>query len=180
VRIGAVVAVALLIALAVWLLVRGGDSGSSGSTTPASVTPLAPVAASQSDIQQLSSQVGRPIYWLGPERGKVYELQRTPQDRIYVRYLPPSASIGTKRAGYALVGTYPVQSAYSVLKGLAKGDGEATFKAPHNAIAVYSTSRPTNIYLAYPGSDVQIEVYDPDPARAHSLVTSGRVVPVGS
>ena len=178
-RVGAVVAVALLVALVVWLLVRGGGSGS-GSTTAASVTPLAPVAASPSDIQQLSSQVGRPIYWLGPERGKVYELQRTSQDRIYVRYLPPSASIGTKQAGYPLVGTYPVQNAYSVLKGLAKGDGETSFDAPHNAIAVYSNSRPTNIYLAYPGSDVQIEVYDPDPAQARSLVTSGRVVPVGS
>jgi hypothetical protein len=179
VRIGAVVAVALLIALGVWLLVRGGG-GDSGSSTAASVTPLAPAAATQDDIRQLSDQVGRPIYWLGPSPGKVYELQRTSQDRIYVRYLPPSAKIGTTQAAYALVGTYPVQNAYSVLKGLAKSSGEATFTAPHGAIAVYSNSRPTNIYLAYPGSDVQIEVYDPDAARARSLVTSGRVVPVGS
>lgn len=171
------VAVALLIALVVWLLVRGGG-GDSGSGTPGSVTPLAPVAATQGDIRQLSEQVGRPIYWLGPQSGKVYELQRTSQDRIYVRYLPPSAEIGTTQAAYSLVGTYPVHNAYSVLKSLGKNSGESTFTAPHGAIAVYSNSRPTNIYLAYPGSDVQIEVYDPDAAAARSLVSSGRVVPV--
>ena len=71
-----------------------------------------------------------------------------------------------------------MHNAYSVLKSLSKNSGEATFTAPHGAIAVYSNSRPTNIYLAYPGSDVQIEVYDPDAAKARSLVASGRVVPV--
>ena len=177
VRIGAVLAIAALVALGVWLLVRGGDSGSSSQP---SATPIAPVAATPARIRDLSVEIGRPIYWLGPDNDKVYELQRTSQDRIYVRYLPPSAKIGTTQAAYALVGTYPVQNAYSVLKGLAKSSGEATFTAPHGAIAVYSNSRPTNIYLAYPGSDVQIEVYDPDAARARSLVTSGRVVPVGS
>jgi hypothetical protein len=176
VRIGAVVAVAILIGLVVWLFVRGAGGSDSGTT--ASVTPLAPVAATQGDIRQLSEQVGRPIYWLGPQSGKVYELQRTSQDRIYVRYLPSSAKIGTTQAAYALVGTYPVRKAYSVLKSLAKNSGEATFTAPHGAIAVYSNSRPTNVYLAYPGSDVQIEVYDPDAARVRSLVTSGRIVPV--
>jgi hypothetical protein len=177
VRIGAVVAIAALVAFLVWLLVIRDDSGS-GSPSQPSATPIAPVAATPGRLRDLSVEVGRPIYWLGPQVNTVYELQRTSQDRIYVRYLPPNASVGTKQAAYALVGTYPVQNAYSVLKGLAKSSDEATFTAPHGAIAVYSNSRPTNIYLAYPGSDVQIEVYDPDAARARSLVTSGRVVPV--
>jgi hypothetical protein len=177
VRIGAVIAVAALVAFVVWLLVRGGGSDSSGQP---SAEPIAPKAASSAEIRDLSVEIGRPIYWLGPEGDKVYELQRTAQDRIYVRYLPPDVSVGTKSAGYRLVGTYPVDSAYNVLKSLAKTDGEASFDAPRGAIAVYSQSRPTNIYLAYPGSDVQIEVYDPSPAQARSLVASGRVVPVGS
>jgi hypothetical protein len=177
VRIGAVIAVAALVALVVWLLVRGGGSDSSGQP---SAEPIAPKAASPTEIRDLSVETGRPIYWLGPEDDKVYELQRTSQDRVYVRYLPPDVSVGTKSAGYRLVGTYPVHSAYSVLKSLAKVGGEVSFTAPRGAIAVYSQSRPTNIYLAYPGSDVQIEVYDPSPAQARSLVASGRVVPVGS
>jgi hypothetical protein len=178
VRIGAVLAIAALVAFLVWLFVIR-DSGS-GSPSQPSATPLAPVAATPGRIRDLSVEVGRPIYWLGPAEGKVYELQRTSQDRIYVRYLPPSASIGTTKAAYPLVGTYPVPNAYNVLKSLAKTSGETSFTAPRGAIAVYSDSRPTNIYLAYPGSDEQIEVYDPSPGNARTLVASGRVVPVGS
>ena len=37
---------------------------------------------------------------------------------------------------------------------------------------------PTSVYVAYPGSKVQIEVFDPDPARALRLVTSGHIQPV--
>ena len=179
VRIGAVVAIAALAALIVWLLVRGGG-GDSNTTSSPSATPIAPKAATPNEIRDLSVEVGRPIYWLGPRDNTVYELQRTSQDRIYVRYLPPTANVGTKQATYALVGTYPVPKAYDVLKGLAKNSGETSFTAPKGGIAVYSNSRPTNVYLAYPGSDVQIEVYDPTPGNARTLVSSGRVVPVGS
>jgi hypothetical protein len=179
VRIGAVVAIAALAALVIWLLVRGGG-GDSNTTSSPSATPIAPKAATPNEIRDLSVEVGRPIYWLGPRDNTVYELQRTSQDRIYVRYLPPTANVGTKQATYALVGTYPVPKAYDVLKGLAKNSGETSFTAPKGGIAVYSNSRPTNVYLAYPGSDEQIEVYDPTPGNARTLVSSGRVVPVGS
>ena len=47
-------------------------------------------------------------------------------------------------------------------------------------IAFYSKSAPTSVYVAYPGSNVQIEVYDPSAAQAAQLVTSGKIVPVGS
>lgn len=177
VRIGAVLAIVALVAFLVWLLLIR-DSGS-GSASQPSAMPLAPVAASSGRIRDLSVEVGRPIYWLGPE-DKVYELQPTSQDRIYVRYLPPSASIGTTKAAYPLVGTYPVPNAYGVLKSLVKTSGATSFAAPRGAIAVYSNSQPTNIYLAYPGSDEQIEVYDPVPGNARTLVDAGRVIPVGS
>jgi hypothetical protein len=180
VRIGAVVAVAIAVAFLVWLLVRGGDSNSSSTGQTQTVSAIAPVAASPDRLRELSVEVGRPIYWAGPISNTTYELTRTSQDRIFVRYLPQGVPVGTKQANYTIVGTYPVANAYGVLKTLAKKDGETSFTAPHDGIAVYEKSRSTNVYLAYPGSNVQIEVFDPSAERARALITSGQVVPVGS
>jgi hypothetical protein len=65
-----------------------------------------------------------------------------------------------------------------VLKGLAKQSDEKTISVPGGGIAVYSSSTPTNVYVAYPGSNLQIEVYDPSAERAQQLVTSGQVAAV--
>jgi len=177
VRIGAVLAVAVAAALVVWLVVIRDDSGGS-STKSAQVTAIPPVAASPDRLRELSVEAGRPIYWLGPRNARTYELTRTPQDRIFVRYLPEGVAAGTREAKYTLVGTYPVDNAYGVLKELAKSGGESSFTAPKGGFAVYSTEHPTNIYLAYPGSDVQIEVYASSAEHARELITSGQVVPV--
>jgi hypothetical protein len=176
-RVGAIVAVALAAAAVVWLLVRD-DSGGSSAKTP-NVAAVPAVSASPGRLRDLSVEAGRPIYWLGPQADRTYELTRTTLDRIYVRYLPSGVAVGTTEAKYPLVGTYPVDSAYDVLTQLAKRSGESSFTAPKGGFAVYSTERPTNIYLAYPGSDVQIEVFDPSAERARELVASGHVVPVG-
>lgn len=176
-RVGAVVAVAVAVALAVWLIVRNGDSG--GSAEAPQVAAIPAVAATPERLRKVSVEAGRPIYWLGPAQNRTYELTRTANDRIYVRYLPSGAAVGTTLAKYPLVGTYPVENAYDVLKQLAKRSGETSFAAPKRGFAVYSAERPTNIYLAYPGSDVQIEVYDPSAERAREQVASGQVVPVG-
>jgi len=177
VRIGAVLAVAVAAALVVWLVVIRDDSSGS-STQSAQVTAIPPVAASPDRLRELSVEAGRPIYWLGPRAGRTYELTRTPQDRIFVRYLPEGVAAGAREAKYTLVGTYPVDNAYDVLKELAKAGGESSFTAPKGGFAVYSTEHPTNIYLAYPGSNVQIEVYASSAEHARELITSGQVVPV--
>ena len=63
-------------------------------------------------------------------------------------------------------------------KKLAKKPGELSFAAPHQGLGVFSSSRPTNVYLAFPGSNLQIEVFDPSQQRARNLILTGHVVPV--
>jgi len=177
VRIGAVIAIALAVAFVVWLLVRGGDSNGSGAKTT-TVDEITAVAVTPDRLRELSVEEGHPIYWAGPQAGRTYELTRTSDDKIFVRYLPKGVAVGSGQADFTIVGTYPVADAYGVQQGLAKKSGESSFSAPRKGLAVYSTSQPTNVYLAYPGSDVQIEVFDPSAERARSLITSGRVGPV--
>ena len=183
VRIGAVVAIAVAAAFVIWLVVRGNDNSSSSSTTTTSTTagpkPIGPVAATPAALRALSKSSNNPIYWVGPRPGQTYELTRTSGDKVYIRYLPAGVKLGNRSAAYTIVGTYPTENALKVLKDLAKQPTEKSVQAPGGGIAVYSTTSPTNVYVAFPGSNVQIEVFDPSARRALRLVTTGRVAPVG-
>jgi hypothetical protein len=170
-RVGAVVAVALAIGFVVWLVaIRDGSSSSKGTNGATAVSP--------DRLRALSVEVGHPIYWAGPQADTTYELTRTPSGRIFVRYLPNGIPVGISNASFTIVGTYPVANAYKVLRQLAKKRGEISFDAPRGGFAVYAASSSTNIYLAYPNQNLQIEIYDPSPKRARSLIASGQVAPV--
>src|SRR6266700_1154177 len=97
-----------------------------------------------------------------------------------VTTIAPTAATAERMHAVAKdVGTYPVPDAYKVLNALARKGGESSFPAPRGGFAVYAKASPTNIYVAYPDlKDVQIEVYDPSPKRARSLIDSGRIAPV--
>jgi hypothetical protein len=181
VLIGAGIAVALAIAFIIWLIVRGGGGGTTATTsTPAQTTTVkavAPRAASQTELRALAVQLGHPIYWVGSEQDHAYELTMTSDARVFVRYLPSDVKPGTKSADYTFVGTYPFNAPYHALQELAK-KGDVSLSAPGGGLAVYAPSSPTNIYVAFPRSNVEIEVYDPSPKRARSLVASGQVQPV--
>lgn len=173
VRIGALVALAVLAGLVVWLLARGDDDS---TPTPAG----AATAASAEDLAALPGSVGHPVYWAGPKRGFTYELTRTSDGRIYIRYLPGGVSIGSDQPKYLTVGTYPAQNALGAVRGLARDLDVKTIRVRGGGAAVQDRKHPTSVYLAYPGSDYQVEVYDPSPERALELVLSGGVVALQS
>jgi hypothetical protein len=176
VRVGAIVAVAIAVAFVVWLIVRGGDSNTASTTTNGQA--VGPVATTEDELRSLSDELGHPLYWAGPIPDQTYELTRTSDNRVFIRYLPKGVPVGIRQAAYTIVGTYPVDNAYKVLKTLAKKPDESSFSAPSGGFAVYSTTQANNVYLAYPGSNLQIEVYDPSPQKARGLITSGQVTAV--
>ena len=76
------------------------------------------------------------------------------------------------------IGTYPVADAYEATKNVADQQGSKTGKTPDGGFVVTNSNNPNSVYIAYPGADHQIEVYDPDPKTAFSLAESGAVVPI--
>jgi hypothetical protein len=173
-RIGAVVALALVAGLVVWLLARGGNK----SATPNSRSSVRAVSAR--DLAALPAAVGHPVYWAGPQAGYTYELTRTNDGRIYVRYLPAGVPLGSNQPKYLTVGTYRVRNAFAAVRGIARGFHVTPMRLSGGGIAVQDTKHPTSVYFAYPRSDYQIEVYDPSPPRALQLVLSGKIIQVGS
>jgi hypothetical protein len=107
-----------------------------------------------------------------------YELTRTADRKVYVRYLPRSVPIGNRSGEYLLVGTYPLRDAYAAIQRAAKEAGARTFRVPGGGLAVVNASAPRNVYFAYPGGRYQVEVFDPSAQRARRLVSTGSIKPV--
>jgi len=171
VRLGALLAGLLVVALVGWLIFHdGGSSSSSGGPESATVEALRESAAAQ----------GTPIYWAGPQEGTELEVTKTEGGgRTYVRYLTGGAQPGDPRAKFLTIGTYAFQDAAKALKRKGHEPGGILMSAPGSATVYINRERPQSVYLAYPGGEVEIEVYDPDPRRALNLVTAGQIVPVG-
>ncbi len=148
--------------------------GSTAASTHASSTGA--VALTHQELVVRAKGAGVPIYWTGVKSGMSYELTQTPAGRSYIRYLPAGVHAGTSTP-YLTIGSYPLANALAVTKAAARGKGVVTIGIP-GGFAFYKTSSPTNVHIAYPGKNVQIELYDPSAAQAHRIVASGDIVPV--
>jgi hypothetical protein len=120
----------------VWLLVRGNDNSTRTFRTSAQ-----PVSAQE--LAALPATVGHPVYWAGPKRGFTYELTRTSDGRIYIRYLPAGVSIGSNHPKYLTIGTYPLKNALATVRGIAKRLRVTAMKLNGGGTAVQDTKHPT-------------------------------------
>lgn len=163
----AIAALALLGGLIAWLVIESGEG--SESTTDA-------VALSAAGLRERAGEFGQPIFWAGTRKGQRYELRQAPEG-VYVRYLPSGVEAGDPR-GLLTIGTYPMRAAYEAMTRNPGGPGTVVRNVRGGGIVVFNRRSPRSVYLAYPGSDYQIEVYDPNPATARRLAISGVVQPV--
>jgi hypothetical protein len=181
VRVGAVLAIAIAAGLGAWLGTRGRGSHTTVPTVP-STSVVGPtgkrlVPVTQSGLETLAAALRRPIYWAGRQPGTTYELTELPNGSVYVRYLPPGTKLGASKP-LLTVGTYLVTGAFAAAEQSATQPGSVRVPDKNGGVAFYSKSAPTNVYLAFPGSDYQIEVYDPSASEARRLVASGQIAPV--
>ena len=170
----AAVAAALVAAaaLVVVLVVRDGDEDETAAF------PTEPVASSVAGLRAFATAIGHPVYWAGPLKPYTYELRLTKQGRVFVRYLPNGVDVGDPRASFLTVATYPVAGAVAALRSAAARGGVG-FETG-GGFAYYDRSKPTSVYYATPRAPgYQVEVFDPSPRRARSLVLSGRIRRIG-
>jgi hypothetical protein len=135
-------------------------------------------AVTPAGLETLARALGRPVYWVGPKQGATYELTQTASGDVFVRYLPEGAEIGTPEQ-YLTVATYPFPGAFGAIEARAKEEGATTFELEGGGLAVLGATNPKSIHLAFPGSDYEIEVFDPDPGVVRTLVSTGQVSAVG-
>jgi hypothetical protein len=167
-------AVALVAGLLVWVLViRDGENGIAPQAGEA------PALVSEDDLRAIADELDQPIYWAGRIDGTQLELTRTDDDHTYVRYLSEDAEAGTPDPGFLTVGTYRFEDAERALEEVAEREGAMVVEGDAGRAVVTSEETPTSAYFSSPDGRFQVEVYDPDPARAIELASSGRVRPIG-
>ena len=169
-RLGALLAVGLAVFLTGWLILGGSDDGSA--------TANGASAASEAELRSYAASASTPVYWAGPRTGQTYELTRTADGRVYVRYLPEDVKVGDPRPQFLTVGTYPRPNAWAELRRASREPGAVSRQLPNDGMMVFSRSKPTSVYVGFAGGRYQIEVYAPSPGSARKLVESGQIVPV--
>jgi hypothetical protein len=168
VRLGALIALGLATFLVGWLMLGGKDKPSTQSSVS---------GVSEAQLREFAASAPNPVYWAGARTGQTYELFRTSDGRVYVRYLPAGVKVGDPRPQFLTVGTYPVQKAFAAVKRIGRAPGATTRQLPGGGIAVFSSATPS-VYFAYPGAKYQVEVFTPSPSSARNLVLGGQVVPI--
>src|SRR5471032_3238051 len=131
---------------------------------------------SSSELVSRSGSLHRPIFWVGAQAGSEYELTTTADGRSFVRYLQVGESAGVAKAALT-VAAYPMANAYNVSATVAGRPGVVRVQVP-SGVAFYERSHPQSVYLAFAGSDYQVELFDPTPLAALRLARSGAVQPV--
>ena len=132
-------------------------------------------AATPRDLSILAGKLGRAVFWAGTKPATTMELTDLSDGRVYVRYLPAGVDVGAA-APYLTVATYPLRGAYAQTRAAATRPGAVKIPVP-GAIAFYSPTRPTSVYLAFKGSDEQVEVFDPSPAHLRALIAADEIEP---
>jgi hypothetical protein len=165
--LGALIAVALI----VWVTLDSGDS-TDGDTQSAEAEVVS-VAA----LRRAAAAQDTPIYWAGATQGTDLELSRPVPDRTYVRYLTGGAKAGDPKP-FLTVGSYRFEDPAAALRHRGGEPGGVLVTAPGGGVVYFERTDPKSVYLAYPDTEVEIEVFAPEFKEALQLVTDGRIVPV--
>ena len=136
----------------------------------------APTAMSEAKLAAFADSHDGTVYWAGPIVSRKLELTTTGAG-TFVRYLPLGASIGSSERAMT-VATYPLRNAYATAFARAKNAQMTSRETAGGGLVVWSRTRPTSVYLAFPGVPHLVEVYAPDAEQARTLALSGRIRPV--
>jgi len=168
VRIVAVVALAVAVGLGLYFGLHRSSKGPAAHKTSA----IGPVLYNAANLKKAARFYHAKFFWAGPQPGYGYEFTRNPLGYMFVRYLPSGVQVGAPGANFLIISTYPIAGAYQALKQKAKG---RAITQPDGSIVFIDPQHRTSVYVAFPGVDQQVEVYDPKPTVALQTAESGNI-----
>ena len=129
------------------------------------------VALTESELIAAVKKLGVDVYWAGPVKGAKYTLAVPADGQAYVRYLPNGDGLTDTKPNYVVIATYTTTNAFSATQAAGNQSNGVTFINTEGAAVYYNKDTPTNVYVAYPNLNYQIEVFDPIAATALDIAS---------
>ena len=160
------------------------NSAAPAATSEPVPTPSVPanqsgnVALTSAQLKEEVAKIGVPVFWLGEEKGAKYTLTNLNSGaQVFVRYLPdgnlPANGTSTNR----VISTYAYQNAFDTLKSASKNSADGVgVNGPDGSFIYYGKAKKTNVYIAFPKIEAQIEIYDPTEGTALKLANQKGLV----
>ena len=135
-------------------------------------------AVGVAQLRNLAASVGHDVYWAGPAgAGTELELTHEADGRIFVRYLSGDGRSATLARTSRR--SPPTRCRRPWPRCAKRRTARRDYPhLPGGGLAYLNAGGPTSVYLAWPGSDYEVEVFDPSPKHALDLVLDGAIVPV--
>ena len=119
------------------------------------------VALTEPELIAAVKQLGIDVYWAGPVKDAKYTLAVPADGQAYVRYLPNGQGIEDTKPNYVVIATYTTTDAFTATQAAGNTTNGVTFVNTEGAAVYYNKDTPTNVYVAYPNLNYQIEVFHP-------------------
>ena len=163
---------ALVSSVLTFAITNNSSSGSNSSTTGTFTEVIAgKVALTEPELIAAVKKLSIDVYWAGPVSGAKYTLAVPTDGQAYVRYLPNGQGIDDTKPNYVVIATYTTTDAFTATQAAGNTSNGVTFVNPEGAAVYYNKDTPTNVYVAYPNLNYQIEVFDPIAATALEIAS---------
>jgi hypothetical protein len=130
------------------------------------------VALTEAELIAAVKQLGVDVYWAGPVNGAKYTLAVPADGQAYVRYLPEGQGIEDTKPNYVVIATYTTTDAFTATQAAGNTSNGVSFISAAGAAIYYSKDNPTNVYVAYPNLNYQIEIFNPIAVTALEIATT--------
>lgn len=136
------------------------------------------VALTTSQLKAEIAKIGVPVFWLGDQAGALYTLTNLNNGaQIFVRYLPDGKVPTGENSTNRVISTYAYPKAFDTLKSASKNSADGVgANGPDGSFIYYSKNKKTNVYVAFPTIEAQIEIYDPTEGAALKLANTKGLV----
>lgn len=166
----------MLLAFIVGSIFTYGISNKTGAAPVSSTSTFTDVIAgkvalTENELIDAVKKLGVDVYWAGPVDGAKYTLSAPAEGQVYLRYLPNGDGLDDTKPNYVVIATYTTTDAFSATQAAGNQSNGVTFVNTEGAAVYYNKDVPTNVYVAYPNLNYQIEVFSPIAATALDIAS---------